>query len=229
MEVGAMAAVACTEAPGLGDAAQTVADTARSPGEATLDTAPAKAAAQSSLEAAASAFECNVCLELASDPVVTLCGHLYCWPCLYRCVACPGLLRCWAPHPMWCGLDTSLLAPAPRPDPPPGATRWMALHPTCKTCPVCKAGVEESKVRRTGCRGPARGTLLSHVLPFCRPAPQVVPLYGRGSTHGDPRKVPVAGLVVPNRPVGQRLPVQVRSHPSQFPTRSAKTQAMLPP
>ncbi|KAG1676171.1 hypothetical protein FOA52_005012 [Chlamydomonas sp. UWO 241] len=32
----------------------------------------------------ASAFECNVCLELAKEPVVTLCGHLYCWPCLYR-------------------------------------------------------------------------------------------------------------------------------------------------
>lgn len=29
-------------------------------------------------------FECNICLELAQDPVVTLCGHLFCWPCLYR-------------------------------------------------------------------------------------------------------------------------------------------------
>lgn len=42
------------------------------------------------------AFECNVCLELCKEPVVTLCGHLYCWPCLYRwlqvqsyCRACP--------------------------------------------------------------------------------------------------------------------------------------------
>jgi E3 ubiquitin-protein ligase RNF5 len=32
-----------------------------------------------------SAFICNVCLEVSSrDPVVTQCGHLYCWPCLYR-------------------------------------------------------------------------------------------------------------------------------------------------
>jgi len=29
-------------------------------------------------------FDCNICLELAQDPVVTLCGHLFCWPCLYE-------------------------------------------------------------------------------------------------------------------------------------------------
>ncbi|XP_059647713.1 uncharacterized protein LOC132294020 [Cornus florida] len=41
-------------------------------------------------------FECNICFELAQDPIVTLCGHLYCWPCLYRwlhihshCRECP--------------------------------------------------------------------------------------------------------------------------------------------
>ncbi|KAK9817950.1 hypothetical protein WJX72_004750 [[Myrmecia] bisecta] len=43
-----------------------------------------------------SAFECNICYELSREPVVTLCGHLYCWPCLYRwmqvqshCRVCP--------------------------------------------------------------------------------------------------------------------------------------------
>lgn len=30
------------------------------------------------------AFECNICYELSREPVVTYCGHLYCWPCLYR-------------------------------------------------------------------------------------------------------------------------------------------------
>ncbi|KAI0503542.1 hypothetical protein KFK09_014476 [Dendrobium nobile] len=32
----------------------------------------------------AGSFECNICFELAQDPIVTLCGHLYCWPCLYQ-------------------------------------------------------------------------------------------------------------------------------------------------
>ncbi|XP_059659150.1 E3 ubiquitin-protein ligase RMA1H1-like [Cornus florida] len=29
-------------------------------------------------------FDCNICLDFAHDPVVTLCGHLYCWPCIYK-------------------------------------------------------------------------------------------------------------------------------------------------
>lgn len=29
-------------------------------------------------------FECNVCFDMAADPVVTKCGHLFCWECLYQ-------------------------------------------------------------------------------------------------------------------------------------------------
>ncbi|CAN4075533.1 unnamed protein product [Withania somnifera] len=35
-------------------------------------------------ESEASYFDCNICLDSAHDPVVTLCGHLYCWPCIYK-------------------------------------------------------------------------------------------------------------------------------------------------
>uniref|UniRef100_A0A7S2V596 RING-type E3 ubiquitin transferase n=1 Tax=Fibrocapsa japonica TaxID=94617 RepID=A0A7S2V596_9STRA len=31
-----------------------------------------------------SRFECNICLDLVHEPVVTRCGHLFCWSCLYR-------------------------------------------------------------------------------------------------------------------------------------------------
>src|SRR5579859_6133928 len=29
-------------------------------------------------------FECNICFDAAREPVVTQCGHLYCWPCLHQ-------------------------------------------------------------------------------------------------------------------------------------------------
>ncbi|XP_044504192.1 E3 ubiquitin-protein ligase RMA1H1-like [Mangifera indica] len=29
-------------------------------------------------------FDCSICLDSAQDPVVTFCGHLYCWPCIYK-------------------------------------------------------------------------------------------------------------------------------------------------
>mmetsp|Transcript_1436 Transcript_1436/g.3067 ORF Transcript_1436/g.3067 Transcript_1436/m.3067 type:complete len:244 (-) Transcript_1436:478-1209(-) len=29
-------------------------------------------------------FDCNICLDMAYEPVVTACGHLYCWPCVYK-------------------------------------------------------------------------------------------------------------------------------------------------
>lgn len=31
-----------------------------------------------------SMFECNICLDTAKEAVVSLCGHLFCWPCLHQ-------------------------------------------------------------------------------------------------------------------------------------------------
>ena len=27
-------------------------------------------------------FSCKICLEIACEPVITACGHLYCWTCI---------------------------------------------------------------------------------------------------------------------------------------------------
>ncbi|XP_021887675.1 uncharacterized protein LOC110806972 [Carica papaya] len=29
-------------------------------------------------------FDCNICFRMARDPVLTSCGHLFCWPCFYQ-------------------------------------------------------------------------------------------------------------------------------------------------
>lgn len=31
----------------------------------------------------AASFECSICLDVAKEPVVVKCGHLFCWPCIY--------------------------------------------------------------------------------------------------------------------------------------------------
>ncbi|XP_073390480.1 uncharacterized protein [Physcomitrium patens] len=48
-------------------------------------------------------FECNICFREASEAVVTCCGHLFCWPCLYMwlhvhssrqsCPVCKGTIE----------------------------------------------------------------------------------------------------------------------------------------
>ena len=29
-------------------------------------------------------LQCNICLDVARDAVVSMCGHLFCWPCLHQ-------------------------------------------------------------------------------------------------------------------------------------------------
>lgn len=29
-------------------------------------------------------FDCNICLDMATDPILTCCGHLFCWPCFHQ-------------------------------------------------------------------------------------------------------------------------------------------------
>ncbi|KAJ1997330.1 hypothetical protein GGI04_005446, partial [Coemansia thaxteri] len=33
-------------------------------------------------------FSCNICFDTATDPVLTICGHLFCWSCLVQWLEC---------------------------------------------------------------------------------------------------------------------------------------------
>ena len=39
---------------------------------------------RANLASVAAGFECHICLDIAKDAVVSLCGHLFCWPCLHQ-------------------------------------------------------------------------------------------------------------------------------------------------
>jgi len=41
-----------------------------------------------------STFECNICLETAVEPVISMCGHLFCWPCIYQWIELHGERPC---------------------------------------------------------------------------------------------------------------------------------------
>ena len=51
-----------------------------------------------------SRFDCNICLEPVTEPVVSRCGHLYCWPCLYRWLQ-PGMTEQERYDMGWGGFD----------------------------------------------------------------------------------------------------------------------------
>lgn len=84
----------------------------------------------------------QVCLELAHDPVVTICGHLHCWPCLYRCASCTSAASAFAipqhPAPLLSAClrlcDSSI-------------SRWK-LAKESNECPVCKAQLTDDKVKQ---------------------------------------------------------------------------------
>lgn len=88
-------------------------------------------------------FECNICLDSAQEPVVTFCGHLYCWPCVYKWLECSA-------------------EPA---------------------CPVCKGPISPKRL---------------------------IPVYGRGKPHFDPR-VTLGGAVPADVPQARQIPSRPHS------------------
>lgn len=64
-------------------------------------------------------FECNICFQKANEAVVTCCGHLFCWPCLYRwlhvhsyhkeCPVCKGAIAEYSITPIY-GRENALVS-----------------------------------------------------------------------------------------------------------------------
>lgn len=80
-----------------------------------------------------SPFDCNICLDAVTQPVVTRCGHLYCWPCLFRWLE-PGML----PEEKEVLISASRTEPSSSPRPVfAGGAR--GVDSTRRCCPVCKA------------------------------------------------------------------------------------------
>lgn len=66
-------------------------------------------------------FACNICFEQVSEPVVTRCGHLYCWACLFQWLE-PGMNL----------EDREYLSNT-------SSSRGQAMNRSRRLCPVCKA------------------------------------------------------------------------------------------
>lgn len=110
------------------------------PAPAAVDAAQAEASSSSSSSSAAEEhnFSCRICLSVPEGPVVTPCGHLACWKCLYSWLAmhphapsCPVCKAHCAMHdvlPIYgAGLEEkdprAVPVPKPKPSQPSGSRR----------------------------------------------------------------------------------------------------------
>jgi len=78
-------------------------------------------------ESGDSRFSCNICFDEVVEPVVTRCGHLYCWPCLFQWLE-PGMSR---EERKSLGMSSF---------------RYGGSNPSRRLCPVCKSECPLSEV-----------------------------------------------------------------------------------
>ena len=80
-------------------------------------------------------FSCSICTEAVMEPVVTHCGHLYCWSCLYR----------WLEHGMTVQERNELFGNSSS-----TSSAWHNQNPyydpSKRVCPVCRAPCSVKRV-----------------------------------------------------------------------------------
>uniref|UniRef100_A0AAG5D6Q7 RING-type E3 ubiquitin transferase n=1 Tax=Anopheles atroparvus TaxID=41427 RepID=A0AAG5D6Q7_ANOAO len=84
-----------------------------------------------------SVFECNICLDTAKDAVVSMCGHLFCWPCIHQwmngyrntCPVCKSSISKEKVIPLY-GRGGSKEDPRKTVPPRPAGQRTEPEHPT---------------------------------------------------------------------------------------------------
>ncbi|KAH8303198.1 hypothetical protein KR059_003235 [Drosophila kikkawai] len=59
-------------------------DTGSNPNGTTTNSEGAESKDKNADQNEESLYECNICLDTAKDAVVSMCGHLFCWPCLHQ-------------------------------------------------------------------------------------------------------------------------------------------------
>ncbi|KAJ4828852.1 hypothetical protein Tsubulata_050580 [Turnera subulata] len=116
-------------------------------------------------------FDCNICFDYAQEPVVTLCGHLYCWPCIYKWLHIQSSSLASDEHPQCpvCKADISHTTMVPlygrgqassdaEPD-EKTSSRGMVIPPRP---PACGTQVLTSSTSQTGQQLPYRNPYQNH-------------------------------------------------------------------
>lgn len=135
-----------------------------------------------------SSFDCNICLEAAKEPVVTPCGHLFCWPCLYQwlhgysvhseCPICKGEVLEVNVTPIYGRSDDERGASNNDIPPRPRANRTESLRQQLQTqdprgiANMVRRLIENQDTVRAHSAAPAGGVEVT-VLPAARPRARV--------------------------------------------------------